>query len=81
MAELSSQIEKLDKYNYQPWKFRMRNYLIGKPVMHATNPAEEQIRNFNQWNEKDKMVMFVISQNISNSMIGHIQDLESLKEV
>ena len=23
-------IEKLDKNNYQPWKFRMRNYLIGK---------------------------------------------------
>ena len=84
MAELSSQIEKLDKHNYQPWKFQMRNYLIRKnlwsfitgielkPVMHATNPTEEQIRNFNQWNEKDKMVMFVLSQNISNSMIGHI---------
>ena len=71
----------------------MRNYLIGKnlwgfitgtelePFKHATNPTEEQIRNFNYWNEKDKMVMFVLSQNISNSMIGHIQDLESSKEV
>ena len=27
------------------------------------------------------MVMFVLSQNISNSMTGHIQDLESSKEV
>ena len=25
-------IEKLDKNNYQPWKFRMRNYLIGKSL-------------------------------------------------
>ena len=93
MAKLSSQIEKLDKHNYQPWKFQMRNYLIGKnlwgfitrielkPFIHATNPIEEQIRNFNQQNEKDKMVMFVLSRNISNSMIGHIQDLESSKEV
>ena len=59
MAEFSSQIEKQDKHNYQPWKFRMRNYLIGKnlwgfitgtelmPFKHATNPTEEQIRNFN----------------------------------
>ena len=47
----------------------MRNYLIGKnlwgfitgtkvkPFMHAMNLIEEQIRNFNQWNEKNKMVM------------------------
>ena len=50
----------------------MRNYLIGKnlwgfitgtelkPFKHATIPTEEQIRNFNYWNEKDKMVMFVL---------------------
>ena len=25
-------IEKLEKNNYQPWKFRMRNYLIGKSL-------------------------------------------------
>ena len=49
--------------------------------MDATDPWEERIRNFNQLNEKDKMVMFVLSQNILNFMIGHIQDLESSKEV
>ena len=32
MADISSQIEKLDKNNYQPWKFRMKNYLIGKKL-------------------------------------------------
>ena len=42
--------------------------------MDATDPWEERIRNFNQLNEKDKMVMFVLSQNILNFMIGHIQD-------
>ena len=25
-------IEKLEKNNYQPWKFCMRNYLIGKSL-------------------------------------------------
>ena len=25
-------IEKLDKKNYQSWKFKMRNYLIGKSL-------------------------------------------------
>ena len=35
----------------------------------------------NNVNEKDKMVIFVLSQNISNSMIGHIQELETSEEV
>ena len=30
MAEISTQIEQLDKNNYQAWKFRIRNFLIGK---------------------------------------------------
>ena len=93
MADISSQIEKLDKNNYQPWKFRMKNYLIGKnlwgyvsgaivkPSLPTRGATNEQGEVFMQWNEKDKMVIFVLSQNISNSMIGHIQELETSEEV
>ena len=79
MADISSQIEKLDKNNYQPWKFRMKNYLIGKnqwgyvsgaivkPSLPTRGATDEQREAFMQWNEKDKMVIFVFSQNISKS--------------
>ena len=81
MTEISSQVEKLDKGNYQPWKFHMRNYLIGKEMWGFVTGATEQPRvpdesstkaeidAYNQWNTKDKMVTFILSQNISNSMI------------
>ena len=42
---------------------------------------DEHCEAFMQWNEKDKMVTFVLSQNISNSMIGHIQEFETSEEV
>ena len=85
-------IEKLDKNNYQPWKFRMRNYLIGKslwgyvtgeeaePRLPTENVSVEELKAWKTWNEKDKKVMFLISQNVTNGMIGHIQDLETSKE-
>ena len=85
-------IEKLDKNNYQPWKFRMRNYLIGKslwgyvtgeeadPVLPTHNASADELKAWKTWNEKDKKVMFLMSQNISNGMIGHIQELDSSKE-
>ena len=44
-------------------------------------PSEEQVRQFNQWNERDKRGIFFLSQNISNSMIGHIQELTTSKQV
>ena len=77
-------IEKLDKNNYQPWKFRMRNYLIGKSLWDYVTGEEEELELSKQnatvdkfkawraWNEKDKKVMFLISHNVSNGMIGHI---------
>ena len=77
-------IEKLDKDNYQPWRFRMRTYLTGKslwgyvsgeekePKLPVENKTEQDIKAWKAWNEKDKKVMFVISQNMSNSMVGHI---------
>ena len=85
-------IEKLDKNNYQPpWKFRMRNYLIGKslwgyvtgeeaePRLPTENVSAKELKAWKAWNEKDKKVMFLISQNVTNGMIDHIKDLENLK--
>ena len=84
-------IEKLDKNNYQPWKFKMRNYLIEKslwgyvtgeekePVLPTQNATTDDLKAWKTWNEKDKKVMFLMSQNISNGMIGHIQELNRLK--
>ena len=85
-------IEKLDKNNYQPWKFKMRNYLIGKslwgyvtgedeePKLPTQNATADDLKAWKTWNEKDKKVMFLISQNVTNGMIGHIQDLQTSKE-
>ena len=68
MAENNSNvgIEKLDKDNFQPWKFCMRNYLIGKdlwgfvtgeyeePILSARNVTTEELKAWKTWNEKDK---------------------------
>lgn len=85
-------IEKLDKDNYQPWKFWVRTYLMGKglwgyvtgedvePMLPENNVSADDLKAWKAWNEKDKKVMFVISQNVSNGMVGHIQDLGTSKE-
>ena len=85
-------IEKLDKNNYQPWKFKMRNYLIGKslwgyvtgeeaePRLPIENVSVEELKAWKTWNEKDKKVMFLISQNVSNGMIRHMQNVGIAKE-
>ena len=84
-------IKNLEKGNYQPWKFCMKNYLMGKSLwgyvigepereLPLENATEVELKAWKTWNEKDKKVMFLISQNVSNSMIGHIQELDSSKE-
>ena len=85
-------IEKLDKDNYQPWKFRMSNYLMGKglwgyvtgeetePELPKEGATPDDLKARKTWNERDKKVMFLISQNVSNGMIGHIQELTTSKE-
>ena len=75
MAESNTNvgIKKLEKGNYQPWKFRMRNYLMGKslwgyvtgeekePELPEENITEAELKAWKAWNEKDKKVMFLIS--------------------
>lgn len=44
------------------------------------NLTPDDLKAWKTWNERDKKVMFLISQNVSNGMIGHIQELTTLKE-
>ena len=58
-------------------------YVTGEepePELPVENATEVELKAWKAWNEKDKKVMFLISQNVSNSMIGHIQELNSSKE-
>ena len=85
-------IEKLDKDNYQPWKFRMSNYFMGKglwgyvtgeetkPKLLKEGATPDDLKARKTWNERDKKVMFLILQNVSNGMIGHIQELTTSKD-
>ena len=92
MAELGQQVEKLDKDNYPIWKFRMTNYLMGKglwgmvsgedaqPKIDQATTTEAQRRQGKEWEERNRKVMFLISQVITNSMVGHIQHLKIAKD-
>ena len=74
-------------------RFRMRNYLIGKdmwgfvtgaieqPKVHVRSSMKDEINSYNHWTTNDKMVTFILSQIISNSIIAHIQDLETSREL
>ncbi|MCO5569448.1 hypothetical protein L7F22_023160 [Adiantum nelumboides] len=65
MAYFKTQIEKLEKGNYQPWKFRISIYLMGKglwglvtgdepkPYARIENPTENQQRAIKEWEERD----------------------------
>ena len=83
--------EKLDKNNFQAWKFRMTNFLMGKGVWEyisgetaepvlgaASTPAE--LKAFKEWHEKARKCLYWLSVSISDSMIVHILDVEMPKE-
>ena len=60
-----------------------RGYVIGDDPeleLPLENATEVELKAWKTWYKKDKKVMFLISQNVSNSMIGHIQELNSSKE-
>ena len=70
----------------------MRNYLIGRslwdyvagdeeePELPEQNATADELKAWRACNEKDKKLMFLISHNVSNGMIGHIQDLNTSKD-
>jgi hypothetical protein len=84
-------IEKLNKNNFQVWKFRIMNFLMGKGYWEfitgdetkpplPENPTQQQIQANKTWHEKVKKVLYWLSVSVSDSMIVHIQDAKSPKQ-
>ena len=79
--------EKLDKNNYPAWKFRIKNFLMGKELWELcegtdAKPAGEATdAAVRAWTKKARQAIHYISITVSDSMIGHIQDANSPKEV
>jgi hypothetical protein len=93
MADGLSQIviEKLDKNNFQVWKFKIMNFLMGKGYWEFNtgdeneppfleNPTQQQIQANKTWHEKARKVLYWLFMNVSDSMIVHIQDAKSPKQ-
>jgi hypothetical protein len=57
-------IEKLDKNNFQVWKFRIMNFLMGKGYWEfitgddTENPTQQQIQANKTWHEKARKVLY-----------------------
>jgi len=93
MADGLSQIaiEKLSKNNFQVWKFRIMNFLIGKgywefiigdetkPVLPEI-PTQQQIQTSKTWHEKTRKVLYWLFVSVSDTMTMHIQDAKSPKQ-
>ncbi|KAH8950031.1 hypothetical protein BDL97_10G063400 [Sphagnum fallax] len=84
-------IEKLNKNNFQVWKFRIMNFSMRKgywefitgdeiepPLLE--NPTQQQIQANKTWHEKTRKVLYWFSVCVSDFMIVHIQDAKSLKQ-
>jgi len=93
MAKSFSQIviEKLNKNNFQVWKFRIMNFLMGKGYWEfiigddtepplPKNPTQQQIQANKTWHEKARKVLYWFFVTMSNSIIMHIQDAKSPKQ-
>ena len=53
-------------------------YVIGEdiePELPKEDATPDDLKAWKTWNERDKKAMFLISQNVSIGMIGHIQEL------
>jgi hypothetical protein len=84
-------IEKLDKNNFQMWKFKIMNFLMGKgywkfitsdetkPPL-PKNPTQQQIQVNKSWHEKVRKVLYWLSMNVFDSIIVYIQDAKSPKQ-
>jgi hypothetical protein len=83
--------EKLNKNNFHAWKFRMTNFLMGKGFWDYVEGENEdplelpkenativEIKAFKDWNQGARKVMYWLSVNVTDIMIGHIQDAHTL---
>jgi hypothetical protein len=84
-------IEKLNENNFQVWKFRIMNFLMGKGYWEfiigddtkpplPKNPTQQQIQANKTRHENSRKVLYWFSMSVSDSMIVHIQDAKSLKQ-
>ncbi len=87
MADGLSQItiKKLNKNNFQVWKFRIMNFLMGKGYQEfitndekepplPENPTQQQIQTNKTWHEKGNKVLYWLFVSMFDSMIMRIQD-------
>ncbi|MCO5605543.1 hypothetical protein L7F22_059726 [Adiantum nelumboides] len=85
--------EKPTEDNFHAWKFRITNYLKGKgyldyveganeapPVIPDTGAFIEHVKSVKDWHQGSAKVMYWLSVNVSNSIVGHIQDVDSPKD-
>lgn len=85
--------ENLDKRNFHAWKFKMTNFLMGKgfwdyvegenegpPELPEENATTIEIKAFKDWNQGARKVMYWLSVNVTDTMIGHIQDAHTPAE-
>jgi uncharacterized protein YegL len=84
-------IEKLNKNNFQAWKFRIMNFLMGKGCWEfitsdekehplPKNLTQQQTQVNKTWHENVRKILYWLSASVSNSMIVHIQDAKSPKQ-
>ncbi|MCO5577106.1 hypothetical protein L7F22_030928 [Adiantum nelumboides] len=86
--------EKLTEDNFHAWKFRITYYLKGKgywdyskgankapPIISDTGASAEQVKSLKDWHQGFAKVMYWLSVSVSNSIVGHIQDANSPKDV
>ncbi len=68
-------IEKLNKNNFQVWKFRIMNFLMGKGYLEfitgdekeppiPENPTQQQIQANKTWHEKTRKVLYSLSVSV-----------------
>jgi hypothetical protein len=73
-------IEKLEKNNFQVWKFKILNFLMGKGYWEFTTsdekeppfskkPTQQQIQTNKTWHEKTRKILYWFSMSVFDSMI------------
>jgi hypothetical protein len=76
-------IKKLNKNNFQVWKFKIMNFLMGKGYWEfitsdekepplPKNPTQQQIQANKTWHEKGRKILYWRSVSVFDSMIMHI---------
>ncbi|KAH7440695.1 hypothetical protein KP509_03G006300 [Ceratopteris richardii] len=85
--------DKLGMNNFHAWRYRMKNFVMGKgyskyiegenenaPQLLERNRTPDQLRAYEEWKQGARKVMYWLSVSIHDSMIGHIQDAKTPKE-